>query len=59
LDVGRVLVHGFVDGDGVAGEDVGFTDVMKAFREYYQEQLERSFQIIVVVEDIISFDDGL
>jgi hypothetical protein len=64
LDVGcllaeQVLIHCFVDGDGVAGQDVGFTDVVKAFRKYYQEQLERSFQIIVVVKDIISFDDGL
>lgn len=64
LDVGcllaeQVLIHCFVDGDGVAGQDVGFADVMKAFRKYYQEQLERSFQIIVVVKDIISFDDGL
>jgi hypothetical protein len=32
---------------------------MKAFRKYYQEQLERSFQIIVAVKDIISFDDDL
>jgi hypothetical protein len=54
-----VLVHGFVDGDGVAGQDVGFTDIMKAFCKYYQEQLERSFQIVVVVNDIISLDDGL
>ena len=61
LDVGcllaeQVLIHGFVD---VMKAYSWFTDVMKAFRKYYQEQLERSFQIIVVVKDIISFDDGL
>ena len=40
LNVGCLLaeemfVHGFVDGDGVAGHDVGFADVVDALSEHY------------------------
>jgi hypothetical protein len=64
LNVGGVLaekvgIRGFIYCDGVDLLEVGFADVVEALGEDDEEQLLRSLQIIVVVEYVISFDDGL
>jgi hypothetical protein len=54
-----VGIRGFIYCDGVDLLEVGFADVVEALGEDDEEQLVRSLQIIVVVEYVISFDDGL
>jgi hypothetical protein len=54
-----VGIRGFIYCDGVDLLEVGFADVVEALGENDEEQLVRSLQIIVVVEYVISFDDGL